>query len=85
MDPLKLLEALCRRHQLPLEEARALMPLVESAARASGLRRKRILQALDSALEERRAELQAERSRDASSEDERMLAQVARMLHAWGA
>lgn len=84
MDPLRLLEALCDRHGLPLEEARALLPLVERAVRASGTRRRRILEVLDATLERRRIELAAEREQEARAEDERVLERVARMLHAWG-
>ena len=85
MDPLSLLEALCRRHQLPLEEGRALLPLVERAIQSSGSRRKQILEVLDTTLKHRHAELRAERELRSNREDERMLERVARMLHAWGA
>lgn len=83
MDPLRLLSALCRRHGLPLDEARALLPLVEKAAAASGAPRRRILEVLDATLMRRAAELRAERRRAAEVGDRELLERVARMLHTW--
>jgi hypothetical protein len=74
----RLLERLCRRHGVPLANARRLLPLVERAVRSSGELRRRLIEVIEASLA-RDAEELAQQSRSESC----CLIAVASALHRW--
>jgi len=83
MDPLRLLEALCERHGLPVWVGLPLRPVVERALATGGLRRKRLLELVDARLARRAQILGARPERRDEQADQELLQLVARVLHDW--
>jgi len=84
MDANRLLERLCARHGLPVDEARGLLPLVERALVSPLDVRERILCLIEANLA-RRAGGQGEATIDQLERDldEEVLRAVATTLHGW--
>ncbi|MEZ6015775.1 MAG: hypothetical protein R3F49_11715 [Planctomycetota bacterium] len=84
MDATRLLERLCARHGLNLEDGVALLPLVERALVSPKDVRDRILTLIETNLA-RRAEGQGEATIDQLEHDldDEVLRAVAKTLHAW--
>ncbi len=80
MDPLRLLEALCRRHGLPLEAGRHLVGLVARALDGDAAQRRLLIEEADRSL----ARLAIEGSQpQVGTRDGKLLDLVARALHGW--
>lgn len=82
MDPAELLSLLCRRHGVPLAEARCLLPLVERSLALAPRHRRALLDLVRDAVVRKAKEL-ADRERLQAFVDDQSLRAVAEILHDW--
>lgn len=73
--PLVVLNRICRRHGLPLEEARALLPFLSRATSPSNRNGRWMLEAVDAVVERRAGELRARKTRAPAGPIPRSLSQ----------